>query len=292
MKSTTLIKISTYICMITMLPHLTGCADHAVPAKNGETYETQNPDQKSEEDNQEIPAADAQTKSDTAAEKKKENGADSYAPVAVTQMDYNLFQSRMTEEEWEGFQLYFPVLKENASFELAGFDYDKKMEERAVDENGRNTVFYRYDCEKVTDLSQYMKAYADGGIEEMMIYEVQVFDLDEDGIRELILYWGYTGNVLVLHRENDGFYGWETVGRGFQVLRTNGIYLSSGGASVNCWNRIRYNHGSWIQETLAEQDWDTCFIGGEPVEETAFRQQIDAYKAEDVGSYKPETAVR
>lgn len=66
--------------MITMLPHLTGCADHAVPAKNGETYETQNPDQKSEEDNQEIPAANAQTKSDTAAENKTETGTDSYAP--------------------------------------------------------------------------------------------------------------------------------------------------------------------------------------------------------------------
>lgn len=293
MKNTALRNMPAYICMITMILALAGCADHTAPEKSRETYETQSPVHKSEEDDREIPGADAQDKPDTEAESKTETGTESYEPVAVTQMDYDSFQSRMTEEEWEGFQLYFPVLKENASFDLADFGHYTLLDKDgfAVDEE-RNAVFHRYDCEKTTDLSQYVKAYVDDDIEEIMICEIQIFDLDGDNIQELILYWGHVGNVLVLHCEHGRFYGWETVIRGFQSLQTNGIFLSSGGAAANCWNRIQFDRGSWIRETLAEQDWDTCFIEGEPVEEAAFRQQIDAYKTEDVTSYKPKTAAR
>lgn len=50
-----------------------------------------------------------ETESSTATESDAETAADSYGPVKVSELDYDSFQDRMTAEEWEGLQMYFPV---------------------------------------------------------------------------------------------------------------------------------------------------------------------------------------
>lgn len=308
--------------MITLT--LSGCADDTAHDREEETQQTQMPEQESEDNyqkKQDIPPQAAEAVTDVEAEAeteeknqagveaetKNEDGAenqadaenetkwitDPYEPVPVTQLDYDSFQSRMTKEEWEGFQQYFPVLKEDASFELTRFDYDSHTmfdKDGKITEEEESAVFLVYDSREMTDLSGYLKAYADRGItdpDEMMIYEVQVFDLDGDGIQELILYWGSAGDVLVFHYEDGKFYGWETVYRGFEILQTSGAYVTSGGALCNHWQRIRFDQGTWIAEVLASIEGDKYFIGGEEVDETAYQQQSAAYETGKMTSYRP-----
>ncbi len=205
-------KKTICICMIVAALSLTGCADHAANNRNEETLPAQLPEQESEDSSQEEQA------------------------VPVSQMDYDSFRNRMTAEEWEGFEQYFPVLKENVPFELADFGYYTMLDrDGKVTEDDGNAVFYRYDPRKVTDLCRYVTAYAENDIEEMMIREIRIFDLDGDGIQELILEWTPVGDYLILHCENEKFYGWEIMYRGFEILQTSGIYLSSGGAACNHW---------------------------------------------------------
>lgn len=318
------IKTLPWICMIIITLTLSGCADDTAHDSEEVTQQTQMPRQESEDNyqkKQDVPPQAAEAVTDVAAEAeteeksqagveaetKNEDGAenqadaenetkwitDPYEPVPVTQLDYDSFQSRMTKEEWESFQQYIPVLKENAAFELTRFEYDNYTrldKDGEVTEEEESAVFLVYDYREMTDLSGYLKVYADRGItdpDEMMIYEVQVFDLDGDGIQELILYWGYAWDVLVLHRENEKFYGWETVYRGFEILQTSGAYVASGGALCNDWRRIRFDQGTWIAEVLASIEGDKYFIGGEEADETAYQQQSAAYETGKVTSYRP-----
>lgn len=318
------IKTLPWTFMIIMALTLSGCADDAAHDSEEKTQQTQMTEQENEDNSQkkqDIPPQAVETGSVTGAETgsghtaETENQADigpeaesasdtknqtetgkitdPYEPVPVTQMDYDSFRSQMTKEEWESFQQYFPVLKENAAFELTPdkyYNYTMLDKDGEITTDETNVVFYRYDFHEATDLSRYAKTCEDRGItepDEMMIYEVQVFDLDRDGIQELILYWGSAGNVLVFHYEDGKFYGWETVYRGFEVLQTSGVYIASGGAAYNDCRQIRFEQETWIAEILASVEGDKYFIGGEEINETAYQQNISSYKTGDVTTYKP-----
>lgn len=255
-------KFACIFLIITSLI-LIGCADHGTHDKNEETYQVQ--------------------------VSEPETATDDFGPATISQIDYDSFQSRMTDEEWNGFQQYFPVLKENASFELTDFE-----NYTALYKNGElfeqihpGAAFYRYDSKETTDLSRYTMAYAENDMDEMMIQKIRIFDLDGDGTQEMILEWTPAGDILILHCANEKFYGWETVYRGFEVLQTNGVYISSGGAACNSWHHIRFDNGGWIEDVLAEMCWDEYYIGGEAVDEDTFRQQINTYETGDVTGYEP-----
>lgn len=216
---------------------------------------------------------------------------DSDEPVAVSKLDYDSFQSRMTDEEWTGLLQYFPVLKENVDFRLADWSNDEALNvDGEIAEEGEPIIFYRYTPEKITNINAYVMKYvddSDDGIGEMLIREVRVFDLDGDGVQELILEWTPVGDYLILHREDEDFYAWEIMYRGFEMLQTNGIYINSGGAASNRWCLMRFGNGVWMEERLGEEDWGKFHLHGEEVDEETFRQQIDGYRAEDVIGYVP-----
>lgn len=299
-------RIKILICIFMIMTALTfaGCADQTVHdgEENAHQTQTQTPvpeskDDSRKEETQQQPAKpdakpETETEPETKSETESEMTTDNYGPVKVSQIDYDSFQSRMTDEEWEGFKQYFPVLKENAAFELTDFgEYTALDKDGSITEDSINTVFRRYDPKETTDLSRYVKAYAENDIEEMMIREVRVFDLDQDGIQELIVEWTPVGDFLVLHCENEKFYGWEIMYRGFEVLQTSGVYLSSGGAACNHWKHIRFDSGSWIEETLAVEDWGEYYISGEAVDEDTYLRQIDTYQTGDVTGYEPKRCV-
>ncbi len=221
-------------------------------------------------------------------ETELESMTDYYEPTEISQLDYDSFRSRMSDEDWEGFQQYFPILKENVSFQFADFEYLTELnKDGEVAKEGESVIFYRYISKEVTDINSFVKGYADDGIEEMMIREVRVFDLDGDGVKELILEWTPAGDFLILHCENEEFYGWHIMYRGFEALQTNGIFISSGGAASNRWQSICFDNGSWLVENLLEEDWGKYYLNGEPADEDAFWQKADAYMTGDVIGYEP-----
>ena len=269
LRETKRIKVLTCACVIIIVLSFVGCADNT----NYDNSEKMNQTQ------MQIP--------------KQEIIADDYGPVSVSQLDYDSFQSRMTNEEWAGLEQYFPVLKENAAFEWASGYYIplNLNKDDEVIKDGKSVKYYRYDSQGMTDLDHYVKTCVDSGIEEMMIREVRVFDLDGDGTEELILDWTPVGDFLILHCENEKFYGWEIMYRGFLDLQTNGVYVGSDGAGSNRWYRIQFDNGSWLEEKLAEEDWGEYYVNGEAVDEDTFLRQIDTYETEDVTGYEPKRRV-
>lgn len=218
--------------------------------------------------------------------------SDKCEPTVVSQLDYNSFQRRMTEEEWEAFSQYFPVLKEGASFEMtyygAGTKLNRKGEPAGEDEWG---AAYRYTPREVLDIRGWAGRYSIDGIDEMKIKEVSVFDLDGDGVLELILQWTPVGDFLILHREGERFHGFWSMCRGFEMLQTNGVFVGSSGAGSNSWHRLKFEDGNWVMEKLAEEDWGKYWLKGEAVEENTFLEQIKAYETGDVRAYKPKKRV-
>lgn len=313
MKKIKYLKILSYSCIAMIAFTFTGCADHtaydktetaqqtpmqipesetdnAMPESGDNIQKPQSDMPKEEETPEESTKPDMKSEPETEFPSESDTTSENDEPVSITQIDYDSFQSQMTKEEWEGFQQYFPVLKKNAAFELTSFDYDNYTlfdKDGKVTENETNAVLRKYNSKEMTDMDRYVKADAESSIEELTVYKVQVFDLDRDGIQELILEWEPLGDFLILHRENEAFYGWETVCRGFEVLQTSGVYISSGGAACNHWQRLRFNQGNWIEESLAVQDWEEYYINGEAVDEDTFWQQVHSYETGDVTTYKP-----
>lgn len=301
LRETKRIKVLACACVVIIVLFFVGCANNANYDNSEEMDQTQiqAPKQENQDEDQEIEEiqvdfseSDVELEAVTESEAEVEIIADDYGPVAVSQLDYDSFQSRMTDEEWAGFEQYFPVLKENIAFECTNFgSYTRLNKDGEVIEAGKNVKYYRYDSQGMTDLDHYVKTYVEDGLEEMMILEVRVLDLDGDGTEELILEWTPVGDFLILHCENEKFYGWEIMYRGFERLQTNGVYVSSGGAGSNCWYRLQFDNGSWLEEKLAEEDWGEYYINGEAVDEDTFLQQIDTYETDDVSGYAPKRRV-
>lgn len=223
---------------------------------------------------------------ETEEESESEIIMDLYGSVDISELDYDSFQSRMTEEEWEGFQQYFPVLKENAEFWYADFGEELNKDKEPL-KDGEYHLYSRYASEKIMDISRYVEMYSGNGDVEWKVEDVRVFDLDGDGVQELIIQWTPVGENLVLHRENEEFYGWSINYRGFEALQTNGIFISSGGAGSNWWKQIRFENGSWLEEVLFEEDWGEFYVNGEETDEDTFFQLVNDSETGDVTRYEP-----
>jgi len=286
-------KVLLCSCIIVMSLTIVGCTDNANRdvAVEGTPMPISERESEGTQETLVEPIAKLQTETDAAFESETEMMTESYEPVEAPLLDYDSFQDRMTEEEWEGFEQYFPVLKENVEFHYAG-NYEQLNKDGEPVKEGEYPLFRRYTSEEMMDIDHFATMWLhDDGVWEVkdIAYEVEeicVFDLDGDGVQELIIQWTPIGQTLVLHREDDAFYAWEIMYRGFGRLRTNGVYVSTGGAYSNSWKRIRFENGSWLEEVLFEEDWWKYYLNGEPVDEETFLEQVHMIDtAEYVTSY-------
>lgn len=275
------------VCIIVMILNLVACANDSNYEKDNEVPESKIENQKIEETYEGLEQANVEVETAIELASETEKIMDMYGPVEVSQLDCDSFQSRMTDEEWEGFQQYFPVLKENAEFHYTNFGDGVALNENGEPaKDGEYHLYERYTSKELLDINRFAEMWSDDDV--WKVEDIRVFDLDGDGIQELILQWMPVGEILVLHREKDDeFYGWEIMYRGFEGLRTNGLYISSGGAGSNCWQRIRFDNGGWLEETLFEEDWGKYYVNGKSVDEDMFLQQVDFYETDEVTRYEP-----
>ena len=107
-----------------------------------------------------------------------------------------------------------------------------------------------------------------------------VVDMDRDGIPEFVL---DVGDYIVLHYGEHAVYAHRFEVRGMQMLRKDGTYHGSGGASSGVFLRVKEfhramgSHGySYEEEILAEYDeeYDEYEIGGERVSKDDFDRMI------------------
>ena len=263
MRKIKVIKVLICICIFAMVLPFTACADHTDYDESEEVSQMQI----------------------NISEQETEMMTDFYEAVGVSELDYDSFQSRMTDEEWNGFQQYFPILKENAVFHYSGDEEILNKNGEPLKE-GEYRLYARYKSNETMDINRFAESYCGDDI-KMEVEDIRVFDLDNDGVQEMIIQWTPVGDLLILHCENGEFYGWATSYRCFEGLQTNGVYISSGGAGSNCWKRIRFDDGSWLEEVLLEEDWGEYWVGGEAVDADTFLQQADFYETEEVTRYEP-----
>ncbi|MBD5474053.1 MAG: hypothetical protein HDR20_14525 [Lachnospiraceae bacterium] len=301
MRKIKLTKVLVCICIFTMVLPFTACADHTDYDENEEVsqiqvniseQERELTEEQETEDTQEktleaSPEAEIPAESEPEADLEAEMMADFYESVEVSELDYDSFQSRMSDEEWEGFQQYFPILKENAVFHYSTWGDEEVLNKSGEPvKEGEYMLYERYTSEETMDINHFTESYCGDDI-KMEVEDIRVFDLDNDGVQELIIQWTPVGELLILHCEKGEFYGWATSYRCFEGLQTNGVYISSSGAGANCWKRIRFDDGSWMEEVLLEEDWGEYWVGGEAVDADTFLQQADFYETEEVTRYEP-----
>ena len=81
-------------------------------------------------------------------------------------------------------------------------------------------------------------------------------DLDKDGRNELVVSESpYADTYLILYKTSDKIYGCSLYGRWFQSLKSDGTFLSSGGAYSNSYNTISFNENIYNISTIAKFDF-------------------------------------
>ena len=207
-------------------------------------------------------------------------------PIGV---DWAVFQSTMSPEEWNGLSLYLPVLEEDAVFhwingaELAeDAPYHKTSE--GVREQGTVTL---------AEFHKARWAWNGEAPEKLVLNRLAVQDVDGDGVPELALLFEELGwYYLVFHQEGETFYAVEFPIRWFEDLRQNGVYLGSGGAGDSTYYQMTFRGGRFEQAELAHRvEWAngcTCTLAGETVTEADFDALLAETMVDGVTWYGPD----
>ena len=194
--------------------------------------------------------------------------------VPIQDIDWDAYQDIMNAEEYETLLEYLPVLKNEITFTWEVYNYEREHRVVSIDE-------FRDIFEK-----------NDAGRSKLLVYYVAISDIDEDGIKELILFLhNGMGTNLILHKENEEFYGTDRCVRCFGDLRINGIYTGSSGAHSIYYHKMKFSDGKFEEDILAHTDYsavkqDTVyFIGDDEVSSDIFHEWVESVKAEKVVCY-------
>lgn len=202
--------------------------------------------------------------------------------ITIQDMDWDEYQNIMNSEEYEVLLEYLPVLKNEVKFIWdVDFYFNDESERKVVtiDE-------FRY----ILDNEIWDAGYDP---DELWVNSIAICDMDGDGIKELILLLdNIVGHFLILHKENEEFYGTNRVYRAFEALQTNGTYIASGGAYYNYYYKMKFIDGKFEEDLLGYTDWDSekqealYYLGEEMTKDhDVYEEWLESIMPEDVVYY-------
>ncbi len=108
--------------------------------------------------------------------------------------------------------------------------------------------------------------------------QFMIVDMDNDGEKEVVLYC-WPESTMILHYEDGSVYSYRFAFRGMKDIRTNGIYMGSGGASSGSYCRLtELNADGYVIETLVEYDFNGKIyeVNGKAASEDECLEMIDS----------------
>lgn len=205
----------------------------------------------------------------------------SYTITCMDRVYCNLKQE-LTPEDWETFQIYWPVLQGETDFYYTVTVNSDDIQSRS--EDGRDSIAYPH-TEKIT-MHDYYEKRQEWWYAYKWIERVSLTDLDGDGEKEFIMSNVYDGETLVLHRENDKIYGIALWRRMIEDLQEDGVFMGSGGAGHTSFHRLFFRDGMFVKEELAERETPKYYIGGKEVSEAEFEEWESIHMNNDAQWYE------
>lgn len=178
------------------------------------------------------------------------------SPIPFDEVNWDAFQAILSDEDYEALGMYQGVLSENEAFLLS--NYMSPFDELAE---------YTFEMLKADSA-----AIKEDEKVELQVETIQIWDIDDDDQKELILnLYDVVPFTIVLHYENGVVYGFWRNLRGFETVQTNGIYVGADGGGSQSYMQLVFEEG-YREVVLAVNDWGECSIGGESVEQETFDQ--------------------
>lgn len=162
---------------------------------------------------------------------------------------FSKYKNQMSKEDYAALESCFPIFDENVTF-----NYQHRMNEDSKCKTSFSEV-----CQR----SYFIE-----------LRQFTVFDLDNDGIREIIFVFDNAGEILILHKQENDFYAIQMPFRGFKGLQVNGIYSGSGGAACAHFYNMIFENGEFKEYELAhacEYEDDVFSVNGNAVTEEEYK---------------------
>lgn len=180
--------------------------------------------------------------------------------ITIQNVDWCALETVMNADEYEALQNYMPLLTGDEKFIWQSEEITQSV---TMDE-------FRY---------LLNNEYFDYEPDELFVHSVAVCDLDQAGVKELILeLHNIGGRYLIFHNEDGVFYGTDRVIRGFLELQTNGSFIAAGGAAYNYYHQLQFRDDKFEEIELGSLSWDdeseemVFYIGEEKVDFDIFSE--------------------
>ena len=207
-------------------------------------------------------------KSDDAVEEDEDISYVIPEALPLSSICWEAFAELMMEEDYEALCTFYPVLKDDESFDLQEA-YTENHEMLNLDALSEKWATERYP-------------------DELLIERITVIDIDQDGSKELVIcVKNYGGNYLIFHKDGDEFFAKQLVYRGFERLQTNGIYVGSAAGGASYYMRMTYSDASFSEDVLCNTDYGKYYIEDNPVSEAEYKEWIQEHIPGDQAYYKP-----
>ena len=118
------------------------------------------------------------------------------------------------------------------------------------------------------------------------MYDFSITDLDNDGVEELVMVTaGLPEATQVLDYQEGVVYSYQFVFRGMAGITVDGVYGSSSASDIGGFHRIRFDKGTYEEETLAYMEHDHFEVEGVEVSSEEFFAYTEPIaKAEQIES--------
>ena len=183
----------------------------------------------------------------------------------LSDIDFTQFESMMNKEDYVAFENYFPILSGDLKFKYQS--WTDKTEDLEVNLN------------ELCELDVLIR-----------LHMFTIFDLDDDGIKELILCFDNVGEHLIFHHENGSFFVKALPYRGFKNLQNSGIYQSSGSAACTHYNKLLFENGEFTEQEVGHAciyEDETYTVDGDSASEEEFENWKEEIMTGDVEWYNP-----